>query len=367
MQSYSLIHVEDAVLLRDLVSLAAQDRLTTAMLLAHIAEVDARKLFAPAGYPSMHAYCVEELRLSEDAAYKRIQAARAARQHPVIFDALAEGKLHLAAVCLLAPHLRSNDAGELIRAASGKKKAEVEVILARRFGTSLEVSRVSAVPAIASSAKLQLAPGQVDEPALSDSEERDEATVASSVLEDDQLAPGQVEERYFLQVTIAKDTYDKLRYAQALLSHALPNGEIAPVLDRALDLLITKLERRKFGAVRGSGHEARLAARDAHSLARREAVRREAKVCVADRARRHALAQEERVRDVLAGLRNLGYRPYDARRAADYCEELHCATLEESLRAAIGYLSGRSATSGDRDLLRDRGSGDYAFGSVTPF
>jgi len=341
MQSYSLTHVEDAVLLRELVSLAAQDRLTTAMLLAHIAEVDARKLFAPAGYPSMHAYCVEELRLSEDAAYKRIQAARAARQYPEIFDALAEGKLHLAAVCLLAPHLRLENADELIGAASGKKKAEVEVILARRFGRSLEVSRVSAVPAIASSAKLQLAPGQVDAAVPPDAEDRDEATAASSVPVDDPLAPGQVEERYFLQVTIAEDTYDKLRYAQALLSHALPNGEIAPVLDRALDLLITKLEKRKFGAVRGSGHEARLAAKDARSL-----VRREAKARVADRARRHALAQEERVRDVLAGLRNLGYRPYDARRAADYCEDLHCATLEESLRAAIGYLSGRNPMSG---------------------
>ncbi|HEX3113759.1 MAG TPA: hypothetical protein VHU20_10875, partial [Candidatus Eisenbacteria bacterium] len=115
-----------------------------------------------------------------------------------------------------------------------------------------------------------------------------------------------------------------------------------------LDLLITKLEKRKFGAVRGSGHEARLAARDARSLVWREAkaVRREDKAHVADRARRHALAQEERVRDVLAGLRNLGYRPYDARRAADYCEDLHCATLEESLRAAIGYLSGRNPMSG---------------------
>src|SRR6185436_19138333 len=164
MQSYSLTHVEDAVLLRELVSLAAQDRLTTAMLLAHIAEVDARKLFAPAGYPSMHAYCVEELRLSEDAAYKRIQAARAARQYPQIFHALADGTLHLAAVCLLAPHLRPENADKLIGAALGKRKIEVEVILARQFGRSREVSRVSPVPAIPSSTTLQLAPGQVDDP-----------------------------------------------------------------------------------------------------------------------------------------------------------------------------------------------------------
>ena len=100
MHSYTLAHVRDDVLLRDLAALVAQERLTTATLLAHIAEVDLRRLYVPAGYSSMHAYCVEGLRLSEDAAYKRIQAARAARQFPSLFTALAEGRLHLTAVCL---------------------------------------------------------------------------------------------------------------------------------------------------------------------------------------------------------------------------------------------------------------------------
>ena len=88
MRDYALAHLSDAVLLRDLAALVVRDRVTTSTLLAHIAEVDARRLYVPAGYPSMHAYCVEELRLSEDAAYKRIQAARAARQFPALFAAL---------------------------------------------------------------------------------------------------------------------------------------------------------------------------------------------------------------------------------------------------------------------------------------
>jgi len=76
-----------------------------------------------------------------------------------------------------------------------------------------------------------------------------------------QLAPGPVEipdpparlapvapARYALQLTIGKATHDKLRYAQALLSHQIPAGEVAEVLDRALDALIGQLERRKFAA-----------------------------------------------------------------------------------------------------------------------
>src|SRR3990172_7767413 len=103
--TFSLAHLSDRTLLRDLASLVARDRATTARLLAHLAEVDARKLYLPAAYPSMFAYCVHELRLSEDAAYKRIQAARVARQFPAIFELLANGRLHLTAVLLLSPYL----------------------------------------------------------------------------------------------------------------------------------------------------------------------------------------------------------------------------------------------------------------------
>jgi len=51
-----------------------------------------------------------------------------------------------------------------------------------------------------------------------------------------------------MQVVIPKGMHDKLRHAQALMSHAVPSGDVVKVLDRALDLLITHLERRKIGA-----------------------------------------------------------------------------------------------------------------------
>ena len=133
MPDYSLTHVSDRDLLRGLASLVAQDRTTTAALLAHIAEVDARRLYAPAAYPSMYLYCVHELHLSEDSAYKRILAARTARQFPAIFDALAEGRLHLTAVKLLAPHLTPENADALLKAAAKKTTREIEQLLAERF------------------------------------------------------------------------------------------------------------------------------------------------------------------------------------------------------------------------------------------
>jgi hypothetical protein len=56
------------------------------------------------------------------------------------------------------------------------------------------------------------------------------------------LAP----ERYAVQCTVSQQTRDKLAYAQSLLGHAVPNGDLAQVLDRALDALIAQLEHRKF-------------------------------------------------------------------------------------------------------------------------
>src|SRR5436309_15518767 len=144
---YALSHLSDGALLRGLSALVARERTTTATLLAHLAEVDARRLYLPAAYPSMYAYCVQELRLSEDAAYKRIQAARAARQFPTLFAALADGRLHLSAVVLLAPYLNQENIDELLAAAADKSKSEIEELLAQRFPRSETMALVQALPA----------------------------------------------------------------------------------------------------------------------------------------------------------------------------------------------------------------------------
>ncbi len=234
---YSLTHVPDPVLLRDLRSLLSRERATTAELLAHLAEVDARHLYAAAGYPSMFAWCVEELRLSEDVAYKRIQVARTARRFPAIFSAVADGRLNLSGVVLLAPHLGEANADEMLAAAEGRTRAGIEEWLARRFPRSESLPLVTALPADG-----QLAPGRVKLDGTELAPGRVAAFAASAQLTPS--APG----RYSLQLTIGKGTHDKLRHAQALLGHAVPSGEVAEVLDRALDALIGQLERRKFAA-----------------------------------------------------------------------------------------------------------------------
>jgi 5-methylcytosine-specific restriction endonuclease McrA len=270
MSRYSLTHLPDPVLLRDLSELVARERVTTAEVLAHLAEVDARRLYLPAAYPSMYAWCVGELRLSEDSAFKRIQAARLARRFPVIFPMLADGRLHLSAVNLLAPHLLSDNADELLAAATNQGKAAIERLLAERFPrpdlptlvlTCIDAEHAPAhvttpagehAPAHVGARGEELAPGPVEDAG---------AHLRARIVQGNvtQLAPGQVVHessrakvtplspgRVALQVTLAQDTHDKLRYAQSLLGHAVPSGDLAQVLDRALDSLIAQLEKRRF-------------------------------------------------------------------------------------------------------------------------
>ena len=104
-RTHPLTSFSDDDLLRRLSDLLGRSRRDEADLVAHIGEVDRRRLYAREASPSMFAYCTEVLHLSEAEAYLRIAAARAAREHPLLLTLLADGRLHLTAIAKLAPHL----------------------------------------------------------------------------------------------------------------------------------------------------------------------------------------------------------------------------------------------------------------------
>src|SRR5262249_14465646 len=237
--------LSDVTLLRALQALVARDCSTTAELLLHVSEVEVRKLYLPAGYPSMFAYCVEKLRMSEDVACKRIRVGRAAREFPAILQLVADGCLSLSAAVVLAPHLTASNAEDLLSRAVHKTKAQVE---------QLGVDRLPRPDLPARLRPLGPSPFQVlsPDPMFQDVEAAAASPTGSS-------APGRIENsaeplpatapatRFSLQVTISQAAHDDLRRAQDLLSHQI-TGDIAQVLERALRLLVVELERRKCAA-----------------------------------------------------------------------------------------------------------------------
>ncbi len=248
--------LSDDELVSSLKTLAAHERGTTAELVAHVAELDTRDLHLRAGYGSLFVYCREALLLSEYEAYNRIEAARAARRFPLILEMLIEGSINMTTARLLARHLTEENHQSVLEAARGKKKAEVEQIVAglwpqpdvppllRRLPTrpppsSSKVSEPgSPLPRVAAVAPPF--PGPAASPPL--------RPVAPVPFRPPVVTTSLSPDRYKLQFTIGTQTLEKLRLAKDMLRHAIPSGDEAAILDRALTVLLAELARKKFAA-----------------------------------------------------------------------------------------------------------------------
>ncbi len=65
MSTAALSHLSDRDLLAEVSRLATGQRDATVSLIAHLAELHARRLHQRAGFSSLYTYCLEELHLSE--------------------------------------------------------------------------------------------------------------------------------------------------------------------------------------------------------------------------------------------------------------------------------------------------------------
>jgi HNH endonuclease len=247
-------HLSDQDLLTRVSVLAGNERDASVELVAHLAVLDARPaLFAAEGHGSLFTYCTEVLRLSEDATCNRIQAARACRDFPMILDLLASGAMSLTSVRMLRPHLTPANHEAVLARASGRSRREIEALLAelaprpdvpssvRKLPTATPVpTLVPTAPSpapraeAATLASLEPAPPVSSPPPL--------PTTRRPVIET--TSP----ERYRVQFTIGKESHDKLRRVQDLLRREIPDGDPGAIFDRALTLLLEKVEKAKLGA-----------------------------------------------------------------------------------------------------------------------
>ncbi len=237
---FSMRDLSDGDLLAALRSLAGRDTELEADLLVHLGEVDARELYLGEDYPSLFAYCTEVLHFSESAAYHRITAARAARGFPRVLDAVRSGELHLSAVRLLAPQLTLENQGELIERARHKTKRAIEEMLANRAPKPDVPARVRRLPEPVETRAL---PARSSEPPPVAAV----PATAPGASSPPRLQPQPLgADRFKVTFTASRETHAKLGEARALLRHALPDGDLAELFDRALEALLRELRRTKF-------------------------------------------------------------------------------------------------------------------------
>ena len=230
MNTASLRKLDKEHLLRDFSALVEKDRRDTATLLAYIAEIDRRKLYLEHACPSMFAFCTKRFHMSEAVAARRIRAGRATCRFPCIFGMIERGEIHLTGVHQLAAHLTEENHREVLRRAKHRSMREIEKLIA-------ELAPKPDVPASIRALPVK-GPGHGSATAQTTAPVPTVPTPRSHPIP---LAP----KRYKLQVTIGEETRAKLAELQGLLSHQIPDGDPAKILDRALDVLLTETKKKK--------------------------------------------------------------------------------------------------------------------------
>ena len=241
--STALADLSDREVLTRVRDAAQNERAASARLIALLIEIDVRRLYLGEGCSSLFTYCTQVLHLSEHAAYNRIETARAARRFPVILGLVESAAVTLTTVRLLAPHLTDANHREVLERARNKSKRDVEVLVAtlnprpdvpsivRKLPAPQMARMVEAPPPVKVTVEIPPAPEAVARVALT-----------PRPAEVKPIAP----QRYKIQFTVGRETYEKLRRAQDLLRHTVPSGDPAVIFERALGLLLDQLERARM-------------------------------------------------------------------------------------------------------------------------
>jgi 5-methylcytosine-specific restriction endonuclease McrA len=242
--------LDSAALSRRLSELAGHERAVQVEFLLHLEEFDTRRAWAEEGYGSLWDYLLRVLHLREGAAFRRIAAMRVLRRLPVLAEALRDGRLCLSTVTVLGPLLTEENVGELVARAAYLTKAEVE-----RVAATIQ-------PRAAPRDGLRQRPSSAAQPRETTARAEEPSDPAVPVFAAPQLASSEPElapppsaprptlrpvtaESYSLSVTVDtafKKDFDELK---ALLSHKVPNGDLAAVLREAVQCALEKHRKRK--------------------------------------------------------------------------------------------------------------------------
>lgn len=235
MDAASLRRIGKNQLLRAFSKVVAEDWSNTAAMLAYIGEIDRRRLYLEDSYPSMFALCTRHFGMSESIAGKRIRAGRAACRFPRIVAMVRRGELHLSGVHQLAGYLTDQNCNEVLNRAKHRSMREIDVLIA-------EISPQPDRPSVLRELSMETEEGDVSAFEGTDGSAPKDLVPANSLKN---LTVPLSPRRYRLHVTIGQPAKDALEELQNLLSHRIPNGDPALVVEQALALLLAETKKRR--------------------------------------------------------------------------------------------------------------------------
>jgi hypothetical protein len=268
MSSHPISHLEDLPsdqLLLRLHELVQQSHVLEAELIAHLGEVDTRRLYLEEACPSMFHYCVHRLHFSEAAAYKRIAVARATRKFPVVLEALAKGEIHLTGASLIAPHLDREGLMVWVAAARFKTTREIREWIADRNPRDHVTTSVRRVPVSRSTPRPEerterTASGSVPDRAIEipdviasraqHSPLEEAATTTRLPARKRTVTEPLGARRYCIRFEADESVHEQIEELRALLRRRFPDGDIAKILAQAVTVLLEQVRKKKTSACR---------------------------------------------------------------------------------------------------------------------
>jgi hypothetical protein len=279
--------VRDEDLLHQLFQLVMQSRGVEAEVVAHVAEVERRRLYAREACSSMFEYCRRILRLRENEAYLRITVARAARENPVLLEMLRDGRLHLSGIARLAPHLTRQNSEAVLKRACGMSHREIRELVSElepKPDVAPSVRKLPQRPSPgcgplvaqrAHESLMQLGAPRVEpdavnlqfdasNPAASNPGDANSGAVNSGAVNSgvrvaaparppvvEPLAPS----RYQVRFTASGELREKLERLQALMRSSVPDGDLARIIDIAVSEKLQRVEAKRFGKTKAPRKE----------------------------------------------------------------------------------------------------------------
>jgi len=202
----NLRNLSNNELLQETKKIVVKEREVLIEVLHHLKEVDHRKLYLEIGFPSLWAYMTIDLKFSEAAAQRRIEAMRAIRELPVLEEKISSGALSISNVAKIQTILRQDkkktgqttqtaEKLRLFESLEHKSQKEADFFLASEFPDALKIK---------------------------------ESVKIKSETENE------------LRLSVSNEFRKKLDLAKSLISHKNPNASLVETIEAALDILISK-------------------------------------------------------------------------------------------------------------------------------
>jgi hypothetical protein len=179
-------------------------------IIEHLEEIENRKLFSDLKYPSLFAYCIGELGLSEQESYRRIDGMRLARKMPQVKKVLLTGELSLTNANMISTlfknsNLLAKDQNKLVKEVTGISKRECE----------RKISKIKEKHNIKDESKKEIIKKMGDKARI--------------------------------HLTLKEETINKIKKLKGLLAHK-KNYSMEELIDMMLVTQIEKIEKEKYSS-----------------------------------------------------------------------------------------------------------------------